>query len=131
MTSPLLWILAENVEYSYAGFQIHLQNLQHQHNLTESHRRFLLDVFAEMSEINFSLVCRIKTFLDTVDVSDDKYVYPDTVKHEIKRIGGQIYANGGLDAMRISYYTLTKILMTNQSATDLQHLWDGIGEWEM
>ena len=122
MTSPLLWILAENVGYSYAGFQIHLQNLQHQQNLSESHRRFLKDVFAEMSEINFWLVCRIKTFLDTVDVSDDNYVYPDTVKHEIKRIGGQIYANGGLDAMHISYYTLTRILKRHRPAASLG--WD-------
>jgi hypothetical protein len=128
MTSPLVWILTENDEYSYAGFQNHLRGLQNKQNLSESNRGFLMDVYAEMSESNFLRLCTIKAFLDNVDVSDDNYVYPDTATHEIRHIGGQINSNGGLHAMRICYYTLTRILMTNQSATDLQHLWDGIGE---
>jgi len=133
MASTLFWLDAEIDGYSYEGFIRHIENLAaaQQNGSVPNYSDFLMNVYAEVSRANYSHLLRIKTLLDLVDTNDDDYVYAIPVRQEIVFLGCHINTNGGLTAMRTCYYTLKKILMTKSSATDLEFLWDGIGQWQM
>ena len=123
-----LWLAPPDGQYEYNQFVEHVQRLILKPNTAEPNRAFLRDVFAEISEANFRHLCRIQALLDPL--VEDVVVLTTSETNEIISIGGIINARGGINAMRICYYTLKRILMRSSNALELEYIWDGIGDWQ-
>ena len=123
-----LWLAPQNGMYEYQEFVAHIQLLLQRPITSEPNRAFLRNVFAEISEANFLHLSRIQTLLDPL--VEDVVFLTIVENNEIRSIGTNINNRGGINAMRICYYTLKRIMMRSSNSMDLEYIWDGIGDWE-
>ena len=98
-----------------------------------------LDLISEYGEINYVYCCGIMGILNEWDYSYEKdcglepYEPPPLDEVRIRTLAGFIHERGGLQTLRMNYYTMfhfhAEDINTKMKVKQLQHIWDGVGEW--
>ena len=101
--------------------------------------KYKFDLMAEYGEYNHIKCSEIMDILNNWDYSYEldsglePYEPPEVNEDKLKSLAQDIYNRGGLQTLRMNYYTMfhyhAEDMNTKHKVQQLQHIWNGVGEW--
>ena len=100
---------------------------------------YKMDLLSEYGEFNHNICCKIMKILNewdydyNRDCNDEDYEAPEVNEKELRNLAQKIHNRGGLHTLQMNYYVmlhyLTDNLNTKRKVQQLQHIWNGVGDW--